>query len=46
MIRAKDASGLEIYKKLEEWFGGDVMSTIMSANYPDASRNNLWVCKK
>ena len=36
----------EGYDELEEWFGGDVMSTIFAFNHPDQSRNNLWVCKK
>jgi 2-polyprenyl-3-methyl-5-hydroxy-6-metoxy-1,4-benzoquinol methylase len=46
MIRNKDTEGLAVYRKLEGWFGGDVMSTIMAPLYPDDSRNNLWVCVK
>lgn len=46
MFDAKDAEGLMIYDRLEEWFGGDVMSTIMASLYPDASRNNLWILQK
>lgn len=37
---------LTFYDELEEWFGGDVMSTIFACKYPDASRNNLWVLRK
>jgi 2-polyprenyl-3-methyl-5-hydroxy-6-metoxy-1,4-benzoquinol methylase len=37
---------LQVYNRLEEWFGGDVMSTIFASLYPDKSRNNLWVVQK
>lgn len=46
MKKSNDTAGLSVYERLEEWFGGDVMSTFISAIYPDASRNNLWVCRK
>lgn len=46
MISAGDNAGIEVYDRLEEWFGGEVMSTFIAALYPDASRNNLWVCEK
>jgi 2-polyprenyl-3-methyl-5-hydroxy-6-metoxy-1,4-benzoquinol methylase len=36
----------EVYGEMEEWFGGDVMATIMAYNHPDQSRNNLWVARK
>ena len=41
---ARDTAALEVYDRLEQWFGGDVMSTFLAPLYPDASRNNLWVC--
>ncbi len=46
MAEAGDTAGIAKYDQLEEWFGGDVMSTFMAAPYPDASRNNLWVARK
>jgi len=36
----------QLYDEMEEWFGGDVMSTIFAYNHPDQSRNNLWVLEK
>lgn len=36
----------QTYQELEHWFGGDVMSTFLSALYPDSSRNNLWILVK
>ena len=35
-----------VYQRLEEWFGGDVLSTIFASLHPDQSRNNLWCCEK
>jgi 2-polyprenyl-3-methyl-5-hydroxy-6-metoxy-1,4-benzoquinol methylase len=35
-----------VYERLEEWFGGDVLSTIFASLHPDQSRNNLWVCER
>jgi 2-polyprenyl-3-methyl-5-hydroxy-6-metoxy-1,4-benzoquinol methylase len=35
-----------IYKKLADYYGGDVMSTFLAPLYPDASRNNLWILKR
>lgn len=32
--------------KLSEYFDNDAISNIFGCLYPDASRNNLWVCKK
>lgn len=34
---------LKAYTDLEDFFGGDVLSTFLAPLYPDASRNNLWV---
>lgn len=36
----------EMYDDMEEWFGGDVMSTIFAYKYPDQSRNNVWIARK
>lgn len=36
----------DVYERLEQWFGGDVMATIFASLYPDQSRNNLWVLQK
>lgn len=44
--RVAGPAELEVYQKLEEWFGGDVMATFLAPLYPDASRNNLWVLRK
>jgi 2-polyprenyl-3-methyl-5-hydroxy-6-metoxy-1,4-benzoquinol methylase len=44
--KAGDVCAMDVYLRLEKWFGGDVMSVFMAALYPDASRNNLWVCTK
>jgi SAM-dependent methyltransferase len=46
MKKAGREDHLKTYDELERWFGGDVISTFMAPLYPDASRNNLWVCKK
>jgi 2-polyprenyl-3-methyl-5-hydroxy-6-metoxy-1,4-benzoquinol methylase len=46
MRKAGREDHLKAYDELEQWFGGDVMSCFMAPLYPDASRNNLWVCKK
>jgi SAM-dependent methyltransferase len=46
MRQSKNAVAIDLYGQLEEWFGGDVMATFMAALYPDASRNNMWVCRK
>lgn len=31
--------------KLSTYYGNDVLSTFLAPLYPDASRNNLWVCR-
>lgn len=46
MRNAGDLERLKVYDELETWFGGEVMSTLMAPLYPDASRNNLWVCAR
>jgi 2-polyprenyl-3-methyl-5-hydroxy-6-metoxy-1,4-benzoquinol methylase len=46
MIKAGRPDHLKTYQELEKWFGGDVLATFMAPLYPDASRNNLWVCRK
>jgi 2-polyprenyl-3-methyl-5-hydroxy-6-metoxy-1,4-benzoquinol methylase len=46
MKKAAAHTHLDVYDELEPWFGGDVLSTFMAPLYPDASRNNLWVCRK
>lgn len=46
MKERNDEAALEMYERLEGWFGGDVLSTIFAPLYPDASRNNMWVCRK
>jgi SAM-dependent methyltransferase len=37
---------VELYNRLEKWFGGEVMSVLLAPLYPDHSRNNLWVIQK
>lgn len=34
-----------LMRRLGEYYGNDVLSTFLAPLYPDASRNNLWVCK-
>lgn len=46
MFKEGNELALKLYDRLESWFGGDVMATFMSPLYPDASRNNLWICRK
>jgi 2-polyprenyl-3-methyl-5-hydroxy-6-metoxy-1,4-benzoquinol methylase len=36
----------DVYDRLEKWYGGEVMSCLMAPLYPDASRNNMWLCVK
>jgi SAM-dependent methyltransferase len=37
---------VDVYNRLEKWFGGEILSCIFAPLYPDASRNILWVCQK
>lgn len=34
-----------LMRRLGEYYGNDVLSTFLAPLYPDAARNNLWVCK-
>jgi 2-polyprenyl-3-methyl-5-hydroxy-6-metoxy-1,4-benzoquinol methylase len=43
--KAASKEDYHIYKKLADYYGGDVMSTFLAPLYPDASRNNLWILK-
>lgn len=36
----------EVIKALGEYYSDEVISVIMAPLYPDASRNNMWVCKR
>jgi len=42
IVRIMSESELEIYQKLENYYGNEVMSIIFAPLYPDFSRNNLW----
>jgi 2-polyprenyl-3-methyl-5-hydroxy-6-metoxy-1,4-benzoquinol methylase len=44
--RAMSPGDGEVYDKLYDYYGGDVMSTFLAPLYPDASRNNMWVLVK
>lgn len=44
--KSASAEDLEIWEKLSDFYGGDVMSTFLAPLYPDSSRNNLWVLSK
>ena len=46
MQQAGDHTALDMYDRLEDWFGGEVMSTFVAPLYPDASRNNIWICER
>lgn len=46
MRDANDVAAIEVYDRLAFWFGDDVMSMLLAPLYPDASRNNIWVCRK
>jgi SAM-dependent methyltransferase len=35
----------QLLNDLGEYYGNDVLSTFLAPLYPDASRNNLWVCE-
>lgn len=35
----------DLLKRLGEYYGNTVLSTFLAPLYPDASRNNLWVCE-
>lgn len=35
----------QLLLELGEYYGNDVLSTFLAPKYPDASRNNLWVCQ-
>lgn len=39
------AEELKVMDRLKWWFGGEVLSVLFACNYPDVSRNNLWVCR-
>ncbi len=36
----------QVFDKLEQWFGGEVLSNIFAPLHPDHSRNNLWVLQR
>lgn len=44
--RASKSSILEVRKALSEYFDSDAISNIFGCLYPDAARNNLWVCDR
>lgn len=46
IVRVLSEPERKMYDEMEEWFGGDVLSTIFAFKYPDASRNNVWVCQR
>lgn len=46
VLNAMNAEERKIYLKLEGWFGGEVMATILAPLYPDHSRNICWVLQK
>ncbi len=37
---------LQVAEELKVWFGNDVMACFLAPLYPDAARNNTWVCKR
>lgn len=47
LTRVMTAAERELYNEMEEWYGGEVLAAATFAfKYPDASRNNLWVCRR
>lgn len=36
---------LELYSRIAEYYGGEVMSCFLAPLYPDASSNNIWLLK-
>lgn len=44
--RCSKAAVLEVRKALEEYFDSDAISNIFGPLYPDAARNNLWICDR
>jgi 2-polyprenyl-3-methyl-5-hydroxy-6-metoxy-1,4-benzoquinol methylase len=45
MRTAGDSHALQMLQRMSMWFGNDVISTLFAHEYPDASRNNIWVCQ-
>jgi 2-polyprenyl-3-methyl-5-hydroxy-6-metoxy-1,4-benzoquinol methylase len=37
---------LELYKKLSEFYGNDILGAFLAPKYPEASRNIIHICKK
>jgi 2-polyprenyl-3-methyl-5-hydroxy-6-metoxy-1,4-benzoquinol methylase len=44
--KAANTEDLIVWEKLQQFYGGDVLSTFLAPLYPDVSRNNLWVLSK
>lgn len=36
----------QVMEDMRSWFGNDVVSCFLAYKYPDASRNNVWVCAR
>lgn len=46
LLRVASPEHKKVYAELEEYYGGEVMSTFLAPLYPNASRNNLWVLRR
>ncbi len=44
--RASKAAIAEVARALGQYFDNDAISNIFGPLYPDAARNNLWVCRR
>lgn len=44
--KVASTSDMDLYRRLSEYYSGEVMATFLAPAYPDASRNNIWVLSK
>lgn len=44
--RVATAAELELVQRLSRYYDGEVMACFLAPLYPDASRNNTWLCKR
>ena len=42
--KAASAADLDVVRRLSDYYSGEVLSCFLAPLYPDASRNNVWMC--
>lgn len=46
VVKVATPAELEVYRRLSEYYSGEVMACFLAPLYPDASRNNVWLLRR